>query len=126
MSERDRRLAEKYAAQGRESASGKAARKVREKAAKDAEKNTRKARRHETAPAVPPPSGHDLRGQGRPSRKPGGEFDAAAWYNEYRDTPRSRKSRWAHKKSPSADAQSGGEAFADRSARSITAWFTGR
>lgn len=109
MSARDRRLAQtKYA--GKESASEKAARRAREKA----EKAARKA-----SPAVPPPSEADNPGTGD-------EFDAAAWYDEYRKTPQSRKNRAAHRRNVPSDAESGGgEAFADRDARSITRWFSG-
>ena len=114
MSARDRRLAQtKYA--GKESASEKAARRAREKA----EKEARKASRHQTSPAVPPPSKAD-------KRRTSGEFDAAAWYDEYRKTPQSRKNRAAHRRNIPSDAESGGgEAFADRNARSTTRWFSG-
>ena len=125
MSARDRRLAQtKYA--GEESASEKAARKAQEKAEKaarkaqeKAEKDARKASRRQTTPAVPPPSKSD-------KRRTGDEFDAAAWYDEYRKTPQSRKNRAAHRRNIPSDAESGGgEAFADRSARSTTRWFSG-
>ena len=109
MSARDRRLAQtKYA--GKESASEKAARRAREKTEKEARK---------ASPAVPPPSKAD-------KRRTGGEFDAAAWYDEYRKTPQSRKNRAAHRRNIPSDAESGGgEAFADRNARSTTRWFSG-
>lgn len=124
MSARDRRLAEtKFA--GRESATEKAARKARERAEKDALRGERSARRHQTAPAVPPPS-QDRHTPQVTAHQQSGKFDAGAWYDEHRKTPQSRKRRQNHKRSILPDAQSGGgEAFANRSAKSTTNWFTG-
>lgn len=103
MSERDRRLAEKYERKGRESATARKARLDREKAQKKASRQT-SAKRSEV-------------------QRSEAEFDPAAFYDQHRNTSQSRQNRRNHQRNIPTDVQSGGgETFAERSARSITAW----